>query len=404
MGLGRGRAGICRVVPVAGLLGSVWLGVAACGRPNVAALTLTPRAALEAARTQTAAAQAILVPAAFLAVDPDYATARLWTLDHHLLAVFSGLNWQDPGPHTGVVAGPLADPAEALPFAFIETAADGTFVTRYANGGLSRWLLLTDTFGTAASIPGGYALVSDIPSGAQPNSSVLYLVDLRASRLPSTPRIVLQTPTGDPQAVPIALRLSNGVPVEAFYSLAASALGESVFGAPSGLYRIDLVTGETSCVVHPDLALLGISPDLTWFALAVGRATPPQVEVRRYDGSSSVIFQPVSGAREVGSAVFSPEGRSVAWATLLTSPDGVDRTLVNVASTFGGPLTSILPEDISALVGADVRMLTPVAWLDEETLLVQAQAAGQARIYRIRSDGSALELAGEGHFVSLVYR
>ncbi|MEW6567467.1 MAG: hypothetical protein AB1449_04740 [Chloroflexota bacterium] len=343
--------------------------------------------------TATIPSEVSLQPAAFLAVDPAYGLAMLWTLDHHLLAVFPDVTWENPAPGTGVVAGSLTDPAKSLPFAFLESGEGEWFVTRHGGGEAVRWISLDSPSGMAGSIPGGHALVGDRQQGR----ARLYLLDLRQPQPSPSPTIVWQG--HGPPAIPVALRLAQGRPVEGLFSLATQA-----GGLPAGLYSIQLETGDTSAIVASELTLLGVAPDLTWYAVSDPTAAPPQVEIRRYDGSSSVVFQPTSGARAVGRAVFSPEGRNVAWATVVPLADDPERTVINVVSTSGGVPTSITPEQVRAQLSDEIGAISPAAWLDEHTLLIQAEVGGEPQVLRIGSDGFGVQPAGQGIFISLVYR
>ncbi len=340
-----------------------------------------------------------LYPAAFLTLEPTYATVMLWTLDYHLLAVFRDVSWADPGPGTAVVGSSLPDPPKALPFAFLETGTRTASLVRVADGESLGVLTLQTPTGLAGSIPGGFALAGDYAQG----TALLYLLDLRAAEAAAAPERVWRQ--AGPAAIPIAVRLDRARPVEVLFSTAAD-LNFARRGSlqPFGLNSLWLETGETSTRVAPEIAFLGISPDLAWYAVSDPGTSPPQLEIRRYDGSASIVFPPTSGSRALGRAVFSPEGRFVAWpVSLPTEADG-SRTLINIAATSGGVPLSLTPEQLSSNGQPPIERAVPVAWLDEQTLLLQVDLEGQPQVVRIRSDGSGMQMAGQGVFLSLVYR
>ncbi len=368
------------------------LALGACGGAG------TPRGTPTPASTPTAVPGS-LQPSAFLTVEPAYATAMLWTLDYRLLAVFSEVDWPEPSPEMGVVAAPLGDPPKSLPFAFLDIGPRSASVIRFADGQSLSVLTLHSPTGIAGSIPGGFALVGDYSEGA----ARLYLLDLRTPQSADLSELVWSE--AGPAAVPIAVRLDGVRPVEVFFSAAAEPSPEAgAKGRPLGLQSLWLETAETTTRVSPDILFLGISPDLAWYAISDPTGTPPQLEIRRHDSSASVVLQTVSGARAVGRAVFSPQGRSVAWPASVPSDDDTARTVIHIAPTSGAVPFLISPEQLRLPEGGRIIDAVPVAWLDEQTLLLQVDVEGQPQVLRMQSDGSEVQLAGRGIFVSLVYR
>lgn len=368
------------------------LVVSACSRAGAPWGTPTP------AFTPTAVPGS-LQPPAFLTIEPAYATVMLWTPDYRLLAVFSDVDWPDPSPETGIVASPLSDPPKSLSFAFLDIGPRSAAVIRFAEGQSLSVLALHAPTGIAGSIPGGLALVGDYAQGV----AWLHLLDLRTPQAGTSSDLVWRE--AGPAVVPIAVRLDGVGPVEVLFSAAAEPPPDGdAKGRPFGLQSLWLETGETTTRVSPDILFLGISPDLTWYAVSDPIGTPPQLEIRRHDSSASIVFQTISGARAVGKAVFSPQGRSVAWTASVPAADDPGRTVIQIAPTSGGVPLSISPEQLRLPDGGRISHAVPVAWLDEQTLLLQADVDGQPQVLRMRSDGSEVQLAGRGIFISLVYR
>ncbi len=357
------------------------------------------RGATEVPATTPPVAAGSLIPSAFLTLDPAYTTAMLWTLDYHQLAVFPDVEWSDPGPATAVVAGTLPDPPKGLVFAFLERSPRTTSLIRLAGGERQSVLSFQAPTGIAGSVPPGFALVGEYTQGA----ACLYLIDLRTSEsAAASDRVWRQV---GPPAVPIAVRLDGNRPVEILFGMAdeptSASLGSTL---PFGLQSLWLETGVTTSRVAPEILFLGISPDLAWYAVSDPSTTPPQLEIRRYDGSASVVFPPQSGSRALGRAVFSPEARFVAWSVSVPSEEDPLGTMISIASTSGGVPLSLAADQLAFEDQTRVQHAVPVAWLDEQTLLLQVEVEGTPQVARIRSDGSGLQMAGRGVFVSLVYR
>lgn len=339
------------------------------------------------------------MPSAFLTFDPAYATAMLWTLDYHLLAVFADAEWSEPGPATAVVAGSLPHPPKNLAFAFLERGPRRISLIRFAEGQLHTVRSFDAPTGIAGSVPAGFALVGDFVQG----ESLLYLIDLRTEEAAAAAEIVWRQ--AGPPAIPVAVRLDGPRPVEVLFSTGREpSFPRLELEPPFGLQSLWLETGVVTRRVAPDVLFLGASPDLTWYAVRDPSIMPPQLEIRRYDGSVSVVFPPHSGSRALGRVVFSPEGRFAAWPVSIPSTEDPDRTQISIASTTGGVPLSLSPEQLVLENQTPVRHPIPVGWLDEQNLLLQVEVEGEPQVVRIRSDGSGATMAGQGVFVSLVYR
>lgn len=355
--------------------------------------------AMDVPTTTPPAAAGLLHPSAFLTLDPAYTTAMLWTLDYHQLAVFPEVEWADPGPATAVVASTLPDPAKGLVFAFLDRGLRTTSLIRLAGGERQSVQSFQAPTGIAGSLPAGFALVGDYAQGA----AGLYLIDLRTSEsAAASDRVWRQV---GPLAVPIAVRLDGHRPVEILFGMAEEPTPAGLGSTPLfGLQSLWLETGVATSRVAPEILFLGISPDLAWYAVSDPSTTPPQLEIRRYDGSASVVFPPQSGSRALGRAVFSPEARFVAWSVSLPSEEDPLGTMISIASTSGGVPLSLAADQLAFEDRTRVQHAVPVAWLDEQTLLLQVEVEGQPQVAQMRSDGSGLRMAGRGVFVSLVYR
>jgi hypothetical protein len=342
-------------------------------------------------------------PAAYLVVDPAYDTGTLSSLDGHLLAVYDDLGWPNPDPWTGTLVGRLAEPPASTSFVFLATGAEGECLALRSQEGSGCIVPLTDPAGVGGSIPPGFAVVGELMMAAEGagRTAALVLVDPQA--LPGQAgREILEREVGaDERLFPVGARVEEDAVSEVYY-----CLGQRLPATPDsplcrGLFSLHLAAGEVSTVLDPAYDLLGMSPDLR--QLASAEEGSPQVQVRRLDASTLVVFQPLAGGRQVAHAVFSPQGTRLAWANRALDGGGQEALSVSLASTFGGPTLQVGQEMIAATSAGQVTALAPAAWLTEDTLLIQAYLEDGPHLFRVSADGSGLVHLSRGLFVGLAY-
>lgn len=344
-------------------------------------------------------------PVAYLVVDPVYETGTLWSLDGHILAVYQSLAWAEPGPAFGSITSAWLEPASQVSFAYPGSSAEGTALFHRRGSETTSLLTLARVDGLAGSLPGRYLAVGGLRAGgADVSDAVLYLIDTQQPLgAPVEPVLLWSLP--EPGGLrPLAVRTEGAAAREVFFAFQPRE-GDAISGLanPLGLYRFILSSGEVEELLRTDFELLGLSADLTWAATTVRGESPPQVQIRRLDGSSMVVFQPLARTLYVGSAVFSPDGRRVAWATHFSDQDGTTREIVSMASTFGGPILQVGEDVFGPYLEGPLSDLLPAAWLSGDVLLVQTASLEGARLFRLNEQGGVLGEAGQGAFVGLVY-
>lgn len=401
----RGPEGIPRARALALATATLVAGALACSRGWVEPGTGLVDTATPTAPPGPMPTPAYPVPVAYLAVDPAYDTATLSNLDGHLLAFYDGLGWPDPDPWTGTPAGGLAEPPSSTSFVFLSSDLDGECLALRGARPSECILPLTAPVGVVASIPPGFVLVSDLtgPPEGMGRLGVLTLVDLRA--LPGQAgRVILERELDEHEAlIPVGVQVAEDEVSEVYYCLGARLPASSDSPRCHGLYSLHLPSGDTSTMLDPAYDLLGVSPDLRQLAFASAEGGSPQVQVRRLDNPTLVVFQPLAGGRLAGRAVFSPQGTRLAWANRALGGGGEEVLSVSLASTFGGPTLQISQEAIAAAVPGQVMALAPAAWLTEDVLLLQASLQDGPNLFRVSADGSSLVHLGRGVLVGLAY-
>jgi hypothetical protein len=188
-----------------------------------------------------------------------------------------------------------------------------------------------------------------------------------------------------------------------YYTLAPQEARAGGSGCGLGLFVLDVATGQVVTFLDENNVILAVSPDQTFVAFLAAEQTPPEVRIARLDGTSTVLFQPVSGARAVLGAAFSPDSSRIVWVTIINEAGIGESWQLSLASTFGGPTSQM---DLRSLIPADlppVRSSYPVAWITDTSILLQVEREGSSSVTRYQVDAGDLGPAVAGVFISLFY-
>jgi len=344
-------------------------------------------------------------PAGYLLLDPAYDTASLFSVEGQQLEVFTELHWWLPREASGAASTPLLAPDGSTQIAYLRAASEGVILSLRRGQVDLPLLSLRAPTGLRGSIPAGYLAVSDQVVDEETGSlfSVLYVIEAVTGVGTDSPALRLTTLHASPQPLPLAFGFLEGIPSTVYYSLATSTDASGSDLENRGLFVLDLATRDVSPFLDPTNRILGVSPDLTFVAFYSAERTPPEIRLARLDGGSTVLFQPLSGARESGRAVFSPDSSRVAWGTVVGGSGEGASFQLSLASTFGGPASLV---DLAALLPSDpspIRHADPVAWLTDSALLIQVERESSSAVYRYQIDSGEIGPAAAGLFITLLY-
>ena len=177
--------------------------------------------------------------------------------------------------------------------------------------------------------------------------------------------------------------------------------GNLVFPPYKGLYYHPPVNGLEVHELLPDsIQFSGLSPDGSMAAYTI--APKGALFIRDLRVYSEMEFPLLSSSDHgAGFAVFSPDSQKVAWMEASGSlADDTFKSVVRVGTVSGKVVTSVT----SAQFDENVTVLKPVAWLDDDRILVQADVPRTDGFLVILSiDGTVEVAATPGRFVGLIY-
>lgn len=167
------------------------------------------------------------------------------------------------------------------------------------------------------------------------------------------------------------------------------------FTGLSSLYVYE-PTGDRTTVLLPHaiqtaLCVDDLLDDLSRVALSCGG----QIKLHSLVDGSEVTLPRLPGQVMAGSTRFSPSGRQVAYG-IARGQERNEHSEVVLAAADG----SAQPQSILSLEGGTQAV---VAWLGEDTLLLQRSQPGvAASVWMVRSDGSGLKKVADGTFAGWI--
>ena len=211
---------------------------------------------------------------------------------------------------------------------------------------------------------------------------------------------------------PILLDVENGTPTRVWYTRIAYGIGgDIVFEPRKGLFALDLASGQASTILNNNVSPWDISEDRNWVAYAAAGTQSNSMCVKSFQNNAEICFPalPASEPRGAGNAFFSPNAQYVAWM----EGDGWQMAEVPTfkstvrAGQNNGVIVADLPASIfenTAGIGSIYRA-DPVAWLDNQTLLVQVrgQEWSQAALLHYNVISREIVYLASGEFAGLLY-
>jgi len=214
--------------------------------------------------------------------------------------------------------------------------------------------------------------------------------------------------------IPVAVDAINGNPQGVWYTKTAWGIGgvDLIYPITSGLYYLDLNSGEIQQFLDSQRNFQGISPDhLMAGSVEFDFDGDRSMMVTQFTSGQTIQFQLNSTSdRGAGFAVFSPDGQYIAWleAGGSFSTDPTDfKARVRIGDLVG---KSILREITSTLIKqtlnrTDISFTKPAGWLDSQSLLIEAWSEDWEQAFLVRlnvTDGSLTPFC-EGSFSGFVY-
>lgn len=241
----------------------------------------------------------------------------------------------------------------------------------------------------------------DFSGNTEQVPSELYVGSLAAP--PSTPVTILRDPDSWTLRV-LALDMDGDAPVGVWYTLGAWGIGgDIVFEPRKGLFYYDLGNGTTTEWLDRSASPIALSEDQEWVAY-----DSAGVNLRNLASGQTVripLAPAASELRGAGDAVFSPGGRYVAWREasgwqMAETPDFHSRIR---AADLEGNLVLDLQDSAFSGLHSSWTHVRPVAWLDEQTLLVQLGWGGTAVLARLPLSDPTPVFFANGAFVGFTY-
>ena len=211
---------------------------------------------------------------------------------------------------------------------------------------------------------------------------------------------------------PILVEAENGTPTRVWYTRIAYGIGgDIVFEPRKGLFILDITTGQVNTILNNDVAPWSISPDTNWIAYSAGDWQTGPLCIKNLGTGTELCFPslPVSDSRGSGDAFLSPDAQYVAWmegdgAQMAEVPNFT--ATVRVGQNDGTLLADVPMNTFESAAGiGPVSRAEPVAWIDNQTLVVQVrgQEWSQAALVRYNVVSQEIAYLASGEFVGLLY-
>lgn len=211
---------------------------------------------------------------------------------------------------------------------------------------------------------------------------------------------------------PILLEAENGTPVKVWYTRIAYGIGgDIVFEPRKGLFVYMIATGQTNPVLDNTVAPWDISKDKNWFAYSFNEAQENSMCIKNVQTRAELCYPalPAGEPRGAGNAHFSPDSQYIAWM----EGDGWQmaevpsfKSTVRVGQNNGNMIVNLPMAGFEAAAGIGlISRAEPVAWLDNQTVVVQVrgQEWDQVALVRFNVVNQDAKYLAPGEYVGLLY-
>lgn len=208
---------------------------------------------------------------------------------------------------------------------------------------------------------------------------------------------------------PLAFRLESGVPTGIWYTGCLYGIGGDLAFDPCNRLRfLDLTTGALTEILGDGFNPSSLSPDGAWLAYAA-LGGGQSLQIRNLGTGVSRTFTPWPlNDRGAGEAVFSPDGRYVAWieaSGYIMDEPVTFQTNLRIAETEGTMDSQYLDDFFQTAAGFPILSAQPVGWLDNDTLLIQVGGfnPGESALLRFELAEEDIAYLASGYFITLTY-
>ena len=254
------------------------------------------------------------------------------------------------------------------------------------------------------------------PSANQPQPTLRsWLYAWKSSKSPAFEIVLSREDPNGFVMHPLAITWSGEEMTGIWYSLefAMSHGGGPVFfKGYEGLFYLDLATGQVSeFPTSPETKPMAISPDASLVAMSdFSAADTPLIHVINLntgDVQQTLTAMPNTVGftnTSVGSIHFSPSNQGIAWAGVIDRGEDGISTSIQVVSLVDDTAYSILEQDLAAQLDEDAyHTFNVVGWLNDQTVLVEAQSTKHVAVYSFRLDDKTWQHLADGYFVGFTY-
>lgn len=208
---------------------------------------------------------------------------------------------------------------------------------------------------------------------------------------------------------PIGVRTGQGN-VDIWYTHIPYGIGgDIVFPPYSGLHHFKTGGDYDDVILNDDARFSGLSESKKWVAYSTPSTQETTLYIQNLENSESHLLnlRPDSN-RGAGYVVFSPDDRYLAWMEgsgwmMADEPDFY--STVRVATIDGNLVVEKLASELGTIAGMETNWAKPVAWLDDQTLLVQIHGLEwtDTAILKWNIPQNAIQYFIPGTFMDFVY-
>ena len=211
---------------------------------------------------------------------------------------------------------------------------------------------------------------------------------------------------------PILVEAANDIPTRVWYTRIAYGIGgDIVFEPRKGLFVLDIATGQVNTILDSTASPWAISPDTNWVAFSAAESQTNSMCVKNLDTGAELCFPalPASEPRGAGNAYLSPDAQYVAWM----EGDGWQmaevpsfKATVRVGQNNGAIVADLPMNAFESAAGiGSISRAEPVAWFDNQTLIVQARGPewDKAALLRYNVISREITYLAQGEFIGLLY-
>jgi hypothetical protein len=206
---------------------------------------------------------------------------------------------------------------------------------------------------------------------------------------------------------PLRIHMEDGRMAGIWYSQRPYAIGGHIlYDLTNGLYYLDLASGLSTefTVPNDDIFQPVFSPDEAWLSY-VSHGSMKFYNMQ--SGETFSIPQLPESDRGGGDVTIAPDNRTVAWkeahgSTLGDPPDYY--AILRVGVIGEGPSRDFTETFFEQAAGDTVNDMTPIVWLDGQTLLVSLMDEnGFRQLWTLDLSGPTPRLLADGDFTGFIY-